>query len=513
MSKNLFNSIKLTRPKKNVFDLSHDVKMSFQMGDLIPTACIPAVPGDKFKVCGTAMIRFSPMLAPIMHMVDVYQHWFFVPKRLLWPAWEKWITNGGSEGPGDFPPTLPAYPTMELSTATWTEGSLLDYLGLPDPQGSVKTYEIDAMPMCAYQRIWNDYYRDQNLSDKRDAECIDGHNSIANVSLAINKRAWEHDYFTSALPFAQKGAPVQLPLTNGADVPVKARIGIVPTSTLLDGTPNDVNVEGDATTLPASADDLFAKTSDLTAEAATINDLRRAFRLQEWLEKMARGGTRLKEVIWEHFGVDSKDARLQRPEYITGTRTPVTISEVLNTTGTDDNPQGNMAGHGISVTNGKHGTYYCPEHGYIMCIMSILPKTAYQDGIPKKFIAKTDPSEEYWPAFANIGEQPIINKEVMAFPTTLTDVEETFGYVPRYAEYKFENSRVAGQFRSSLNFWHMGRIFDPAAPPELNDTFILADPTQRIFAVTDTAVQKIIAHVYNEVKAVRPMPKFGTPQF
>lgn len=172
-----------------------------------------------------------------------------------------------------------------------------------------------------------------------------------------------------------------------------------------------------------------------------------------------------------------------------------------------------MAGHGVSVGSGRAGKYYCHEHGYVIGILSILPKTAYQDGIPKDFIAKVDPTEEYWPQFANIGEQEILNKEVMAFPNVTTDVEEVFGYVPRYAEYKYANSSVAGQFRKDLDFWHMGRKFDPAAPPALNVGFIQSDPTQRIFAVTDPDVHKIIAHVYNDIKAIRPMPKFGTPSF
>lgn len=296
--KNLFNSIKLTRPKKNIFDLSHDKKLSCQMGDLIPIMIKPTVPGDTFIIKGHTLIRFAPMLAPIMHMVNAYIHYYFVPKRILWPSWEQWITNGADKGYN--PPgigVIPAYPTIELSTATWVEGGLLDYFGLPDPNGNSHTYEVDALPAAAYQRVCSEYYRDQNMELPYDSTCVDGHNSIADVSLAIRRRAWQHDYLTSALPFAQKGQPVQLPLTNAEDVPVKARQGVVATSTILDGTPNDVNVEGDTTTLPASADDLFAKTSDLIAEAATINDLRRAFRLQEFLEKMARGGSRLKEVI------------------------------------------------------------------------------------------------------------------------------------------------------------------------------------------------------------------------
>ena len=241
----------------------------------------------------------------------------------------------------------------------------------------------------------------------------------------------------------------------------------------------------------------------------SINELRRAFRLQEWLERNARGGTRYIEQILAHFGVKSSDARLQRPEYITGVKTPVVISEVLNTTGIDGElPQGNMAGHGVAVTTGKFGSYFCEEHGWIMGIMSVMPKTAYQQGIPKMF-QKFDNLDYYWPSFANIGEQEVKQSEIFAF--TAND-NNTFGYVPRYAEYKYMPSRVAGEFRTSLDYWHLGRKFD--TQPTLNQTFIECDPsaTKRIFAVEEGA-DTLYCHVLNKIQAIRPMPKFGTPMF
>jgi hypothetical protein len=229
-------------------------------------------------------------------------------------------------------------------------------------------------------------------------------------------------------------------------------------------------------------------------------------KLQEWLERSARGGTRYVESILSHFGVKSSDKRLQRPEYITGTKSPVIISEVLNTAGAAL-PQGNMSGHGMAVNSGKAGSYRCEEHGYIIGIMSVMPKTAYQQGIPKHFL-KDDPFDYFWPSFANIGEQEVKNDEVYAFTPT---GNEPFGYVPRYAEYKFEQSRVAGDFRTSLAYWHLGRIFN--SQPGLNGTFITSDPTHRIFAVTDPLQEKLYAHVLNRVTAIRPMPKFGIPSF
>jgi hypothetical protein len=246
-------------------------------------------------------------------------------------------------------------------------------------------------------------------------------------------------------------------------------------------------------------------------EATTINDLRRAFKLQEFLEKNARGGTRYIEQNKVQFGVNSSDARLQRPEYITGTKSPIVISEVLNTTGNegaDALPQGNMAGHGIAVSGGEPKSYYCEEHGYIIAIMSIMPKASYSQGIPKHFLKK-HPLEYYWPSFANIGEQEIQQQEIYAYEN---NPETLFGYTPRYAEYKFMPNRIAGDFRTSLNFWTLNRQF--ATPPTLSQQFIECDPadTLRIFAVQD-GTDPIWVQVVNKIQARRKMPVYGTPTF
>jgi len=481
------------------------------MGDLIPVMCLEVVPSDRVQCSQEALVRLQPMVAPMMHRCDVSFHTFFVPSRILWPNFDKWITNQKTAG------VLPAAPTVQLSDGgeEVTIGSLMDYFGLPLSGGASFSEIVDAMPLAAYQMIYNEYYRDQNMIPEVDFELIDGDNS-ANADLyVLRKRAWEHDYFTAAAPTAQAGDAVTLPIAGFQDVPVRVdntnypgQTGII---TAVPG-PGNIGVSGDVPIYDTAhpTDGLFAETSLLDAQSATINDLRTSFRLQEWLEKSMRGGRRLFENILIFFGLRSPDARLQRPEYIYGSKTPIQISEVLNTTGTVDAPQGTMAGHGVSVVQPKNGTYNVQEWGYVITIMSVLPKTAYQQGIHKMWLKYTDPMQKYWPQFDHLGEQEIFGRELMAF-TDASYSSETFGYIPRYSEYKFMNSRVAGDFRTTLDFWHMGRIF--STPPALNADFIESDPTHRVFAVTDPDEAKLIMHIYNKVRAIRPMSKYSTPTF
>jgi hypothetical protein len=521
----IFSKVAMPRPQHNTFDLSHSRKFSMSIGKITPISVMECVPGDSFNIKTTQLVRFAPLIAPIMHESSVYCHFFFVPNRILWPEWQEYITGGeDAADPGYVPPVAPYFSSM-----TVTEGTLPDYLGLPT--GSLGASEkISCLPFMAYWKIYNEYYRDQNLCDKIDDEAQSGSNALQAGWQELKNRAWQHDYFTSALPWTQKGPEATIPLgttapllniTGSASDTGLASIVKNTDGSLISGgnleSSSQAGQIGDLVAPNLSGQsprqlDISQHTEvDLSdATASSINDLRRAFRLQEWLERNARGGSRYIEVILAHFGVQSSDARLQRPEFLGGSATPISISEVLQTSdaASETTPQGNMAGHGVSVGSSNYVSYKCEEHGYIMGLMTVMPKTAYQQGIPKHF-QKFDKFEYFWPSFANIGEQPILNREVYADATDSLN-DEVFGYTPRYAEYKYIPSTVHGEFRTTLDMWHMGRIF--GSRPALNANFVECqeDEVDRVFAVT-TGDENLYVYLHNHVKARRPMPYFGTP--
>lgn len=518
MNKNLFTQVQAKRPNKNWFDLTHDHKFSAKFGLLYPTLALECVPGDKFKLGCESIVRFAPLIAPVMHRMDVTTHYFFVPNRLVWPNWEEFITGNSLQGPTG-PQTPPVAPTINFTNVSSQVGTLADYMGIPTMQGS-NTIKANAIPFAAYQMIYNEYYRDQNLIPELNFELVDGDNTGNTALRALRYRAWEHDYFTSALPWAQKGAAVDIPLAPFGDVPVKVQPTAdypIPASVITNaGSQPNITIPNDDPTWQdiGNQSTLYAETSSLDANPTTINDLRRAFALQSWLEKNARGGTRYIENIFMHFGVHSSDKRLQRPEYIVGVKSPVVVSEVLNTTGQtvpsgdpEGLPQGNMAGHAISVNSGKMGDYYCEEHGYIIGIMSITAKPAYFEGIPKHFL-RTDPYDYYWPDFAHLGEQEIVLAEIFA-NDTVPNQGSLFGYTPRYSEYKYQPNRVSGDFKTTLSYWHLAREFGSA--PALSQSFVeTSDTPTRIFAVQN-GDDYLYCQILHRIGASRPMPFFGTP--
>lgn len=525
MARNIFNSVKLPKVGSNRFNLSHDRKFSGKMGWLMPTCVMEAVPGDKFRISVENMLRFAPLIAPVMHRVNVTTHYFFVPNRLLWLEWEDWITgNSDSQHP---------YLDIEY-TEDEPIGSLGDYLGYNWPAiiGPGTPLRVSALPVAAYCKIWDEYYRDQNLQAERFQLLGAGDNDSVYLDILNGepfRRAWMHDYFTSALPFAQKGDAVQIPLTFQEDIPIQRvdgqqpnvveATGGAPLPGSIAGAAISGNLIGGGSTDPASLDLSDSHFVDIQSDATSINDLRRAFRLQEWLERNARGGTRYIENILAHFGVRSSDARLQRPEYIGGAFQNMVISEVLSTAQTNTTvgeaeiPVGYMGGHGISVGGGKSFHYRAEEHGFIIGIMNVQPVTAYQQGLPRMF-SRFDRLDYFWPSFANIGEQEVKLKELwMGIVDNTSEYDSTFGYVPRYSEYKYMPSTVHGEMKTNLAFWHLGRIFGTTEPdkPVLNESFIECDPSTRIFAVEDEASHHLYCHVFNNISAVRKMPKYGIP--
>lgn len=494
------------------------------MGDLVPIMCSEVLPGDKINISTEVMLRLAPMVSPMMHRVDAYVHYFFVPNRLVWANWEDFIVAVGSTTP-------PAAPYINGYTPT--VGSLCDYLGLPV---GTPLDKVSAIPLAGYQMIYNDYYRDQNLIPEVNYKLVDGGGNSSNAALVqLRKRAWQHDYFTAALPWAQKGDAVTLPVAESfQDVPVYTTPGkstiMRPTgiaslnpstfypvqgrtgATAIDPAtiqfpPAAVSGGGNVNAfIDAELSGFKAKTSDLQVQAVTINNLRIAFALQSWLEQAARGGSRYVENLRAKWGVISPDARQQRPEYVGGSRQPISISEVLQMSESSETPQGNMSGHGISVGRGKGSFYKATEHGYFFAIMSVMPKTDYFQGIPRNF-SKFDPFDYADPLFANLGEQAILNREL--YYTNDDKNDDVFGYLPRFSEYKYMSNRISGHFRNQLDYWHMARKF--ATRPNLNGNFVTADPTHRVFAVTDPSEHKIYAYINHETRWRRKLPVFGTP--
>lgn len=461
------------------------------------------------------MGRFAPMLAPIMHRINVRTEYFFVPNRLVWDEWEDFITGGPD---GTLSPTAPFFtPTSAIGGGLLASGSLADYLGVPQWDATSIgpiSQSISMLPFRAYQLIYNEYYRDQNLQDPIEFSTTSGEVDIAETRrcLTMRKCCWEKDYLTSALPFAQRGPAVPLPLQGFASASLKLAVA-ARSQPNLPPAPADGDMQIQSGHVQDSAgNDVYLETIDnIELDAtSTINDLRRSIALQKWLESNARGGARYVEQLRNHFNVISPDARLQRPEFLGGSKTPCVISEVLSTFQSADgegNPQGNMAGHGISVGSASGFNYRCLEHGYIIGILRVMPRTAYQQGLPRH-LTRFDKFDYAFPEFANIGEQEVLNREVN-WNGQQSDPTGVFGYQSRYAEYKYAPSTVHGAMKDTLSFWHEGRIFSPGSTIPLNGQFVEADPSSRIFAVDSS--EQLYMQIYHRCSAIRPLPYYGTP--
>jgi len=525
----IFQEVPLKKVDVNSFDLSHDVKMSFSMGEIVPSCVLEVMPGDKFTIDVANFIRMMPMIAPVMHRIRGDVRFFFVPNRILWPEWEDFITGNATV----------EHPYITLSEASGSHpanGSLADYIGLPtDPPGV--EIKVNPMPLAAYYKIYDDWYRSQQLQTEKFVPLVPGANDpefAEALQDAPLRRAWMHDYFTSALPTAQQGTVVDIPLVSQDDIPVDFKTlpsgdvvphwvnpynGIAAADGTIEsrdpggsGTPGEVwvNAATDSRTAYNPAGSLVV---DVQAGATTIEKLRQAFRLQEFLERTMRGGLRYIEQILSHFGVRSSDARLQRAEYLGGIVQNVVVSEVLSTAQSDNDPNtatvpvGQMAGHGISLGGGDRISFRAEEHGWIIGLVTIMPDTEYFQGVHRSF-TRFSRLDYPWPTFGNLGEQAILKQELYV---GTDNPQDTFGYIPRYTEMKCMPSRCAGEMRDTLLYWNLARKFD--TDPSLNADFIQVDyeTVNRIFAVNTANDDHIICHMINKVFVWRKLPRFGIP--
>lgn len=502
--------------KRSKHSLSHYKLLTCNMGELVPVAAMEVLPGDTMQMATSMLVRTSPLLTPVMHPVHMRIHHWFVPNRLIWTNFESFIT-GGSDGLD-----ATVAPTITPNTGSgYAVGSLADYLNVPT---GVDDLPHSALPFRAYDLIFNEFYRDEQLQTPVTISKGDGADTTTGITL--QNVCWEKDYFTSSRPTAQLGAAVTMPLgtsavvktANAADLYTGANPGI---RFLVAGSGtgmasgrlfrSGVNGMFESTTVDNTGgssvypSNLYADLS--TATAATINQFREALALQKYEEARNMYGSRYTEYL-RYLGVRSSDARLQRPEYLGGGRQTIQFSEVLQTgvttSGTPSTGVGTMLGHGIGAVRSNRFRRFFEEHGWVISLLSVLPKTMYVQGLPRAYSRGTK-TDYYQKEFEHIGQQTVLNKEVYWQHATPNG---TFGYQDRYDEYRRQESTVSGDFRSTLNMWHLARIF--ASDPALNSTFVGSNPATRIFQSTSSDQLYIMAN--HNVQARRMLSRVGGPR-
>lgn len=506
--------------KRNKFSLSHHKILSCRMGQLVPIGLTEVLPGDTIQHATTGLVRCAPLVSPVMARADVRIHHFFVPTRLLWMNWENFIT-GGPDGNDNH-----VIPTVQSPEGGWTTGSLADYLGVPTGVDCA----VNALPFRAYNLIYNEYYRDEDLINP--ISFIDSDSNDNWEAYSVRNICWEKDYFTSARPWTQKGDTVTIPVDASPDMAIRADGPLVLNGSQWQGTGNvrthiirDAIASGDEQSgllgdiiggTRHKSDNLEyysglkiggSSSGDATIGSINVDDLRLSLSLQRFKEARSRFGSRYVEYL-RYLGVISSDARLQRPEYLGGGRSPLQFSEVLQT-GEGTDPVGTMRGHGITALRSNRYRRFFEEHGYVLSLMSIRPKTVYTNMLPRTFIRQTK-EDFFQPELQAIGQQEVYNKELNA---SSSNPDGVFGYQDRYNEYRYHESSVSGEFRNLLNYWHMAR--DISGDFALNGSFVTCTPTDRIFAAPGTPQdpQDTIYCFFNHsIQARRIMSKIANPR-
>ena len=524
----LFSQVPKTEIPRSRFNRSHGLKTTFDSGYLVPILVDEVLPGDTFNLRATLFTRLATLISPIMDNVYLDTFFFFVPERLVFENFQRMC--GEQENPDDSTDFL--FPTLNAPSGGFAVGSLADYFGLPT---GVNNLEVRAEPFRCYNLIYNEWFRDENLQDSVPFTKADS-DQISNYSLL--RRGKRHDYFTSALPWPQKGPGVELPFGGNADINLSSSATMnVPGFSLFNigaSSSNRSYVDGfigqgsgrvyvgsdedgyslaptKQTSVNLPVNGLAGWSVDMSSvSSVTINQFREAFQIQKWYERAARGGTRYTEILRSFFGVVSPDARLQRPEYLGGSSRRIDISVVPQTSASDSTtPQANLSAFGVGINNKSGFTKSFVEHGWIIGLVNVRADLTYQQGINRMWSRRTK-FDMYWPTFAHLGEQAVLNKEIYAQGNTTDD--EAFGYQERYAEYRYFPSQVTGKFRStyaqSLDFWHLAQKFDSL--PTLSSQFIEDNPPiERIVAVQDEP--QFLLDAYFDMNCVRPMPVYGVP--
>jgi len=530
-TQHLFSQIPSTQIPRSVFDRSHGYKTTFNSGYLVPFYVDEVLPGDSFKLTATLFARLATPIVPFMDNLYLETFFFFVPNRLVWDNWQKF--NGEQKNPTDSTDFL--IPTV--SGTNVQNQTLWDYFGLPTNVN--KALKVNALPFRAYNLIFNEWFRDENLQESLKVPTGDGPDNFSDYSLV--RRGKRHDYFTSCLPWPQKGPGVEISIGGSASLSGSVvgngsplfdfSTDLIQTNQIsigslsLTGDTNNfgfdtVKAKFDAGSQHQAARGIlrwkdpalsFSGTADLsTATPISINDLRQAFQIQKLYERDARGGTRYTEILRSHFGVISPDARLQRPEYLGGSSARISINPVQQTSATNETtPQGNLAAFGV-VSDSFHGfSKSFVEHGYVFGFVNVRADLTYQQGLNRMW-SRQGRFDFYWPVLAHLGEQAVLNKEIYAQGTV--DDDKVFGYQERYAEYRYYPGQITGKFRSTdpqpLDSWHLAQKF--SSLPALSSQFIQDNPpVERVVAVTSEP--QFLFDSYIRLKCARPMPVYSVP--